>query len=347
MHTDCISRWLMIRVIRKKLSPVEAIKETAGSCAARSPRNWPGRSIIFRSQTRTSSSSTAPISRKTATPASGGARRASASTTCSWSAARFPAAESTAEQYLAVDELAGRYANGTLRFTTRQGIQFHGVLKGDLKATIAGINDCLLTTLGACGDVERNVMACPAPFTRRRSDSSCSDRGRRDRPRNLRRAPTRLSRNLAQRRSRSDAAGGSRRADLRQGLPAAQVQDRPGAARRQCVDVYAQDLGLPGRRREWPDRRLQRAGRRRHGHDARQRQHVSAPRPADLLDRAATRCCKRPRRSSSCSAITATAATASGPRIKYLVHDWGVEKFREVLAGLSAVRAANCRGPSR
>ncbi len=69
----------------------------------------------------------------------------------------------TAGQYLAVDDLAGQYANGTVRFTTRQGIQLHGVLKRDLKPTLAGINACLLTTLGACGDVERNVMACPAP----------------------------------------------------------------------------------------------------------------------------------------------------------------------------------------
>jgi sulfite reductase (ferredoxin) len=69
----------------------------------------------------------------------------------------------TAAQYLAVDALAGAHANGTLRFTTRQGIQLHGVLKSHLKETIAGINECLLSTLGACGDVERNVMACPAP----------------------------------------------------------------------------------------------------------------------------------------------------------------------------------------
>jgi sulfite reductase beta subunit-like hemoprotein len=48
--------------------------------------------------------------------------------------------------------------------TTRQGFQFHGVLKGDLKATIAGINHALLTTLAACGDVERNVMGCSAPL---------------------------------------------------------------------------------------------------------------------------------------------------------------------------------------
>src|SRR4051812_29243956 len=77
---------------------------------------------------------------------------------------KIPGGKVTADQYLALDELADRYANGTLRFTSRQGIQFHGVLKGDLKATIKGINDTLLTTLGACGDVERNVMACPAPL---------------------------------------------------------------------------------------------------------------------------------------------------------------------------------------
>jgi sulfite reductase (ferredoxin) len=76
---------------------------------------------------------------------------------------KIPGGNLTADQYLAVDDLAGAHANGTLRFTTRQGIQLHGVLKGHLKETIAGINACLLSTLGACGDVERNVMACPAP----------------------------------------------------------------------------------------------------------------------------------------------------------------------------------------
>jgi sulfite reductase (ferredoxin) len=76
---------------------------------------------------------------------------------------KIPGGRLTAAQYLAMDELAGAYANGTLRFTTRQGIQFHGVLMGALKTTIAGINESLLTTLGACGDVNRNVMACPAP----------------------------------------------------------------------------------------------------------------------------------------------------------------------------------------
>jgi sulfite reductase (ferredoxin) len=76
---------------------------------------------------------------------------------------RIPGGALTADQYLAEDDIAGQYANGTLRITTRQGIQLHGVLKGDLHATIHGINDALLSTLAACGDVNRNVMACPAP----------------------------------------------------------------------------------------------------------------------------------------------------------------------------------------
>src|SRR5215204_3986960 len=66
---------------------------------------------------------------------------------------KIPGGRVTADQYLVLDELAQKHGNGTLRFTSRQGIQFHGVLKGDLKALIANINHTLLTTLGACGDV--------------------------------------------------------------------------------------------------------------------------------------------------------------------------------------------------
>lgn len=69
-----------------------------------------------------------------------------------------------ADQYLSLDSIANDYANGTLRITTRQGIQFHGVYKKVLKSTIAGVNQKLMTTLSACGDVERNVMTCPAPL---------------------------------------------------------------------------------------------------------------------------------------------------------------------------------------
>src|SRR5437588_1708485 len=76
---------------------------------------------------------------------------------------KIPGGVLSGPQYLVIDELAARYGNGTLRVTTRQGNQFHGVLKGDLKATIFAVNDALVTTLGACGDVVRNVVSCPAP----------------------------------------------------------------------------------------------------------------------------------------------------------------------------------------
>ncbi len=80
---------------------------------------------------------------------------------------RIPGGVLTPEQYLAQDDIAERFANGTLRITTRQGFQLHGVLKGDLRPTIKAINASLLSTLAACGDVNRNVMACPAPITTR------------------------------------------------------------------------------------------------------------------------------------------------------------------------------------
>ncbi|MEZ6084568.1 MAG: NADPH-dependent assimilatory sulfite reductase hemoprotein subunit [Phycisphaerae bacterium] len=78
--------------------------------------------------------------------------------------AAIPGGILTADQYLALDELADDFAGGALRVTTRQGIQFHGILKGNLKKHIAAMNKRLITTLSACGDVQRNVMACPAPL---------------------------------------------------------------------------------------------------------------------------------------------------------------------------------------
>ena len=77
---------------------------------------------------------------------------------------KLPGGKLTADQYLVMDQLCEQYANSTLRFTTRQSIQFHGILKTNLKATIAGFNKSLVTSLGGCGDVNRNVMACPAPL---------------------------------------------------------------------------------------------------------------------------------------------------------------------------------------
>jgi sulfite reductase (ferredoxin) len=76
---------------------------------------------------------------------------------------RMPGGILTAAQYLALDGLADEYGNASLRITTRQGIQFHGIVKGELKPAIAAIHATLLTTQAACGDVVRNVMTSPAP----------------------------------------------------------------------------------------------------------------------------------------------------------------------------------------
>ncbi|AVH67586.1 sulfite reductase, ferredoxin dependent [Nostoc sp. 'Peltigera membranacea cyanobiont' 213] len=69
--------------------------------------------------------------------------------------------------YLALDKIADEYGNHTLRATTRQGFQLHGILKKNLKSSIATIVKNLGSTLGACGDINRNVMAPPAPFKNR------------------------------------------------------------------------------------------------------------------------------------------------------------------------------------
>ena len=76
---------------------------------------------------------------------------------------RIPGGVLTPAQYLACDDLSSRYADNTLRVTSRQGFQFHGVVKGGLRALVKEINDALLGTLAACGDNNRNVMAPPTP----------------------------------------------------------------------------------------------------------------------------------------------------------------------------------------
>lgn len=84
---------------------------------------------------------------------------------------RIPGGVMTPAQWQVFDDLADRYGNHSLRVTTRQSIQFHGVLKGGLRPLIRGINETLLSTLAACGDVNRNVLAPPTPaYTRAREE---------------------------------------------------------------------------------------------------------------------------------------------------------------------------------
>ncbi len=76
---------------------------------------------------------------------------------------RLPGGRCTAPQYLALDRLADERGSGTLRLTTRQVFQLHGVLKGNVKPLILGMHAVLLDSISACGDVNRNVMAPPNP----------------------------------------------------------------------------------------------------------------------------------------------------------------------------------------
>ena len=76
---------------------------------------------------------------------------------------RVPGGVSTPEQWLDMDRISHEHANGAIKLTTRQAYQFHGVIKSNLKTSIAEINEALFDTLAACGDVNRNVMCNPNP----------------------------------------------------------------------------------------------------------------------------------------------------------------------------------------
>ncbi len=77
---------------------------------------------------------------------------------------KIPGGTLTPQQYLIHDDLAAKHGNQSLRITSRQGLQLHFILKGDLKDCIATINQSGITTWGACGDVVRNIMASPLPL---------------------------------------------------------------------------------------------------------------------------------------------------------------------------------------
>ncbi|KAH8556627.1 thiamine diphosphate-binding protein [Umbelopsis sp. PMI_123] len=77
---------------------------------------------------------------------------------------RMPGGVATPEQWLVMDELAETHANGDIKLTTRQAFQLHGIIKKKLKPTIRGVNKSLLSTLAACGDVNRNIMMNPNPY---------------------------------------------------------------------------------------------------------------------------------------------------------------------------------------
>lgn len=77
---------------------------------------------------------------------------------------RVPGGVASASQYLNMDRLSDQFGNGTMKITTRQTFQLHGVLKRNLKVTMKKINSFLMSSIAACGDVNRNVMCNPNPY---------------------------------------------------------------------------------------------------------------------------------------------------------------------------------------
>jgi sulfite reductase (NADPH) hemoprotein beta-component len=77
--------------------------------------------------------------------------------------ARLPGGVSTPAQWLAIDGIGRELAGGSLRLTTRQSFQYHGILKRDITSVIRGINKVMIDSIGGCGDVNRNVLCNPNP----------------------------------------------------------------------------------------------------------------------------------------------------------------------------------------
>jgi sulfite reductase (NADPH) hemoprotein beta-component len=76
---------------------------------------------------------------------------------------RLPGGRATPQQWLVLDAMSEKFASPSLRLTTRQTFQFHGVLKGNVKPLIQGVHRAMIDSIAACGDVNRNVMAPPNP----------------------------------------------------------------------------------------------------------------------------------------------------------------------------------------
>jgi sulfite reductase (ferredoxin) len=163
---------------------------------------------------------------------------------------KIPGGRLTGEQFLAQLDLCEQWGNGGLRLTDRQCIQFHGVLKRNVKEAVRRINEVQLTTLGACGDVERNVLCCPACY---RNDPVREE---------IYRTADRLAKHLLPRTTayhelwltdletgREELAGGGKEGHVIEPLYGATYLPRKfktaiALPDDNCIDVYVNDLAL-------------------------------------------------------------------------------------------------------
>lgn len=244
---------------------------------------------------------------------------------------KIPGGKLTADQYLALDKLCESHGNATLRVTTRQSIQFHGVLWNNLKGTIAGMNAALVSSLGGCGDVNRNVMACPAPH----ADGMRPE---------LQRLADEIAAHLAPRtrayyeiwlNGKDVTDTGSEPVEDVEPIYGKVYLPRKfkvglGLPDDNCIDVYAQDLGflavVENGKIVGYDVLVGGGMGRSHGNAntfAHTGKHICFITPDQVVN-AAEAVIKLFRDHGN-------RADRKRARIKYLVHDWGVERFREVL----------------
>ena len=193
---------------------------------------------------------------------------------------RVPGGVLTPRQWLAAERIARERGNGTLRLTTRQTIQFHGIIKSNLRHAIQrperrdARHHRRLRRREPQRDRARQSVA--EPRARRSGGAGAGDRGA-----SAAEEP-RLARDLDRRRT-ARRRRGRRRTDLRPHLHAAEVQDRRRIAAAQRRRRVRARPGLHRDRGGRPHRRLQRGGRRRHGHDAWRARHLPAHRRRDRL----------------------------------------------------------------
>lgn len=240
---------------------------------------------------------------------------------------KIPGGKIDADKYLALDDLCGQFGNETLRITTRQSFQFHGIVKEDLKSLIGSINRCALSTLGACGDVNRNVLACPAPFAEPSYVQVQEDADL-------------LAARFAPR-SRAYAEIWLDGEKLPEPDPVEPIYGKVYLPRKfkigfalpkdNLVDVFAQDLGFVANVRNGKvlgyDMLVGGGMGMTHGNEntfPHIAQRIGYIKRADLAA-AAEGVVKLFRDHGN-------RADRKRARIKYVVHDWGVEKFRETLA---------------
>ncbi|TVP97310.1 MAG: NADPH-dependent assimilatory sulfite reductase hemoprotein subunit [Planctomycetaceae bacterium] len=161
---------------------------------------------------------------------------------------RIPGGILSSDQFIAHLDLCDTLGNATMKLTTRQTIQLHGILKSDLKATIARINQIGLSTLAACGDVNRNVMCCPAKRNdpvRKQMQQLCYDIA-------IALAPQTKAYHelwMTDESGEKTLVGGARESDVVEPLYGATYLPRKfkmavGLPEDNCVDLYTNDIGL-------------------------------------------------------------------------------------------------------